>query len=58
MSNIKKLETEILVIGGGAAGMAAAFKLAEAGRKDILADRRSRLGGILPQCIHKTVFFK
>jgi len=46
-------EYELLVIGGGAAGMSAALKAAELGLKRIaLVDDRGRLGGILPQCIH------
>ena len=42
-----------MVIGGGAAGMAAASGAAAEGLRVLLADERSRLGGILPQCIHK-----
>jgi len=52
MASIKKIKTEILVIGAGAAGMAVANKLASAGISVLLADRRPYLGGILPQCIH------
>ena len=53
MSLIRELQTDILVIGGGAAGMAAAAGAAEAGRAVLLADERPRLGGILLQCIHR-----
>ena len=44
---------DLLIVGGGAAGMAAALAAEQAGVKRILlADRERRLGGILPQCIH------
>ena len=43
----------VAVIGGGAAGLAAAIKVKEAGVRDVLIlDRNEELGGILPQCIH------
>ena len=44
--------TDVLVIGGGSAGMAAALKARESGAKVIIIERESRLGGILNQCIH------
>ena len=45
--------TDILIIGGGPAGLAAAVGAYEAGARDILIlDREERLGGILKQCIH------
>lgn len=45
---------DLLVIGGGAAGMAAALSACEAGAEKILiAEREARPGGILRQCIHK-----
>ena len=44
------LKTELLIIGGGAAGMAAA--LAATGQTVLLVERDSRLGGVLPQCLH------
>ena len=53
MSQIHELRTSILVIGGGAAGMAAAAGAAAEGKAALLVDERTRLGGILPQCIHK-----
>lgn len=44
---------DLLVIGGGAAGMAAALAAEEAGAKKILiAEREAYPGGILRQCIH------
>jgi len=46
-------EYDLLVIGGGAAGMAAALAAEEAGAERILiAERESSPGGILRQCIH------
>ena len=45
--------TDILIIGGGPAGLAAAIGAYEAGARDILIlDREEHLGGILKQCIH------
>ena len=47
------MKTELIVIGGGPAGMAAALSAREYGIKDILIlERDSELGGILNQCIH------
>ncbi len=44
---------DILIIGGGPAGLAAAVGAYEAGARDILIlDREEHLGGILKQCIH------
>lgn len=44
---------DLLVIGGGAAGMAAALAAREAGAEKILiAERETLPGGILRQCIH------
>ena len=43
---------DVVVIGGGPAGLAAALEAAERGAAVALAERNDRLGGILPQCIH------
>ena len=44
---------DLVIIGGGPAGMAAAVAAHEAGLRDILIlERDSALGGILRQCIH------
>lgn len=44
---------EVVIIGGGAAGLAAAIACYDAGLKNILVIERSQfLGGILNQCIH------
>ena len=46
-------ETDLIIIGGGSAGMAAALKAHELGVKDILIlEKNDYLGGILNQCIH------
>jgi len=44
--------TDVVVIGGGPAGLAAASAAADAGAEVVLVDRNPRLGGILNQCIH------
>ena len=43
---------DVVVIGGGPAGMAAALAAEAAGAKVVLVERDNRLGGILNQCIH------
>ena len=45
-------EVDVLVIGGGPAGLAAAAKSAELGLRTLLLEEGEYLGGILPQCIH------
>ncbi len=46
-------QVDIVIIGGGPAGLAAAVKAYDSGVKDILIlEREHRLGGILNQCIH------
>ena len=44
---------DVLIVGGGPAGLAAAVALYDGGVKDILiVEREKHLGGILRQCIH------
>lgn len=43
---------EVVVIGGGPAGMAAALAAHEAGARVAIVEREQHLGGILRQCIH------
>ncbi|QQO09438.1 NAD(P)/FAD-dependent oxidoreductase [Breznakiella homolactica] len=49
---MKELRYDAAVIGGGAAGMAAALELQEAGFSCAIIEREDHLGGILMQCIH------
>lgn len=49
----KMVERDLVIVGGGPAGMAAAISAYESGVRDILLlERDQYLGGILNQCIH------
>ena len=50
---MKQIEKELVIIGGGPAGLAAAVAAYDKGLRDILIlERDTDLGGILRQCIH------
>lgn len=49
---MKQLSFDVVVIGGGPAGMAAALSAQEQGAKVAIVERNAQLGGILLQCIH------
>lgn len=46
------VDYNVVVIGGGPAGLAAAYSAHNEGAKVLLIEREARLGGILKQCIH------
>ena len=47
------IKKDVVIIGGGPAGLSSAVKLRECGIKDIIIiEREKTLGGILRQCIH------
>ena len=43
---------DVIIIGGGPAGLAAAIEAHESGARVLLIEREARLGGMLKQCIH------
>jgi len=49
---MKTSEYDVVVIGGGAAGLAAAIEVKKAGYDVLIIERALELGGILLQCIH------
>jgi NADPH-dependent 2,4-dienoyl-CoA reductase/sulfur reductase-like enzyme len=50
--SVRNLTCDVLVVGGGAAGLSAAASAAESGAKVLIVEREGELGGILNQCIH------
>lgn len=49
---MRNLHYDVVVIGGGPAGLAAAIKAREKAEKVAVLERNDELGGILNQCIH------
>ncbi|MHA1269830.1 MAG: NAD(P)/FAD-dependent oxidoreductase [Candidatus Helarchaeota archaeon] len=49
---MKIIKTDVAIIGGGPAGLAAAIAANQNGAKVLIIERDFELGGILPQCIH------
>ncbi|MEM2214852.1 pyridine nucleotide-disulfide oxidoreductase [Candidatus Nezhaarchaeota archaeon WYZ-LMO8] len=49
---MKRVSYDVVILGGGPAGLAAATKLAKSGLKVLLIENRKHLGGIPVQCIH------
>ncbi|MFA6505333.1 MAG: FAD-dependent oxidoreductase [Treponemataceae bacterium] len=49
---MKEIHFDAIVIGAGAAGMAAALEIESSGFTCALIDREDHLGGILMQCVH------
>lgn len=49
---MRELTYDAAVIGGGAAGMAAALEIRAAGFSCVVLEREEHLGGILLQCVH------
>ena len=52
MAQIETRDYDVVVIGGGPAGMGAALAAHEAGASTVVIERNEHLGGILRQCIH------
>lgn len=53
ISDIEQISTDVLIIGGGPAGLSAAIQLEEHGVKGILVDDKDELGGKLVLQTHK-----
>jgi len=49
---VKKYKSDVVVIGAGAGGLAAAIEVKKAGLEVLIIERDKELGGITLQCIH------
>lgn len=49
---MKNFDYDVIVVGGGPAGMGAGIASAKAGARTLIVERENKLGGILKQCIH------
>jgi sarcosine oxidase subunit alpha len=52
-SDIEEVKTDVLIVGGGPAGLSAALQLGETGIDTLIADDKDRLGGKLILQTHK-----
>ena len=52
-SDIKEIDTDVLIVGGGPAGLSAALQLGEKGVEALIVDDKDRLGGKLVLQTHK-----
>ena len=49
---MRKFDYDVVVVGGGPAGLACAISASKNGAKTLIVERENKLGGILKQCIH------
>ncbi len=49
---IRRVGTDVVVLGAGPAGLAAACAAVESGARVVVVEREERVGGILKQCVH------
>lgn len=53
MNDVEELETDVLIVGGGPAGLSAAIQMGKLGVKALLVDDKNELGGKLVLQTHK-----